>query len=199
MTQEDRNRFVAAYALLCRFYSKDVDPQIAEVWWKLAQGIDIEDFEWAAQRHMMSEKFMPAFSELRMGAKYRNFPSPEEAWNQVPKSDYDAGWLCRETAEALGACQDSIDRGDMVGARMAFLEAYKRAVERSAGRPAWWVSEAALGSPGARSLALLAVLEKHPDRNPGLLQITLDRMDELNGQRRSTGTELALVGRRDGK
>ncbi len=55
-------------------------------------------------------------------------PNPEQAWNMIPKSEWDAGYISQQMSEAMGACQDSIDRGDLIGARMAFIETYKELI-----------------------------------------------------------------------
>ena len=51
--------------------------------------------------------------------------------------------------DSMGACLDSLDRGDMVAARMAFIERYKQFIttaKMSAECPAWYYSAPSLGS-----------------------------------------------------
>ena len=193
MTENDKERFLMAYGTVMEFYRQTVNPRVAEIWWKLAApDMELGDFEAALLEHMRNEKFAPQLSEIRLAAKMRHWPTPEAAWNDTPKTDHEAGWLCQETARALAACQDSLDRGDMIGARMAFLETYKRAVSEAGSGPKWWLSEAARGSPSSRAMASLAALEAHPDRAPGLLAITRDRLEHISGAR--TGSGLVQVG-----
>jgi hypothetical protein len=84
-----------------------------------------------------SQPTIAAFNDLLHPSQY---PAPEEAWNMAPKSEYDGGWVCDELMAALGACQDSLDRGDMVAARMAFLERYRVEIQGKTGEPRWWLS-----------------------------------------------------------
>jgi len=69
-------------------------------------------------------------------------PGPEEAWATVPKNeDLTCVWT-EETREAFAIADVLIKQGDRIGARMAFLEAYKRFVytAREEGRPCKWVA-----------------------------------------------------------
>lgn len=56
-------------------------------------------------------------------------PSPNEAWGMLPKSEYESAMLTDEMSSAYGVCCGMMD--DAVGARMAFLEAYRREVDKS--------------------------------------------------------------------
>lgn len=56
---------------------------------------------------------------------------PEEAWNHLPKSDRDAGYVTDQMMAARAAAEDSIERHDYVAGRMAFIEAYKREVSQA--------------------------------------------------------------------
>ena len=62
---------------------------------------------------------------------------PEQAWNHFPKSESDAEYITQEMASAFGACLDSIQRGDFIAARLAFIECYKSEIAKAqfAGKP----------------------------------------------------------------
>lgn len=51
---------------------------------------------------------------------------PEHAWNHAPKTEHDSAYVTEEIMSALGSASDSIDRGDMIAARKAFLESYEK-------------------------------------------------------------------------
>lgn len=53
-------------------------------------------------------------------------PSAEEAWNACPKTEQDTAYVTDEIMAALAACDDSLQRGDLVAARMAFTEVYRQ-------------------------------------------------------------------------
>ena len=72
-------------------------------------------------------------------------PEPNEAWAIALQTvdERDSAVVNEEIAQAFGAAQDILEAGDEVGARMAFIEAYKRCVReaREIGKPAhWWAS-----------------------------------------------------------
>jgi len=85
----------------------------------------------------------------------------EEAWAMLPKTEADSVVWTAEMAEALRSCQDLLDDGDRVAARMAFKQAYDRlvAAARDAGRPADW--QVSLGhDPRGREQALREAVER---------------------------------------
>src|ERR1044071_7947298 len=89
-------------------------------------------------------------------------PEPNEAWALALQTadERDSAVVNDEIAQAFGAARDILLAGDEVGARMAFLECYKRLVRdaREAGMPlTWWPS---LGSdPERRASAVQRAVE----------------------------------------
>jgi hypothetical protein len=67
-------------------------------------------------------------------------PGPQEAWAMVPKSEAESVVWTSEMAAAFGVCSRLIGEGDMIAARMAFIEAYKAACDkaRETGKPVSW-------------------------------------------------------------
>lgn len=65
-------------------------------------------------------------------------PGAEEAWAMIPRSEHETAVCTEEMFKALAACGD-VD-GEPIPARMAFKEAYERAVRdaRTAGSPVKW-------------------------------------------------------------
>lgn len=66
-------------------------------------------------------------------------PGAEEAWAMIPRSERDSAVCTEEMLEALGSVSHMLD-DEPIPARMAFKEAYDRAVReaRSAGKPLHW-------------------------------------------------------------
>lgn len=58
-------------------------------------------------------------------------PSPEIAWSQVPKSEDESKVLTSEQKQSLGSVSAMIDQGELIPARMAFIEKYKSLVAES--------------------------------------------------------------------
>lgn len=67
-------------------------------------------------------------------------PGPEEAWAAIPKDEHASTVWTDEMRVAFGASAPLIAAGDLVAARMAFLEVYRAelARARSEGRPVRW-------------------------------------------------------------
>lgn len=76
-------------------------------------------------------------------------PLPEIAWNHLPKSDFDGGYVTDQMMSALADCHDSLMRGDFIAGRKAFLESYAarvRAAEAQGLRAVFFYSQPAEGS-----------------------------------------------------
>lgn len=67
-------------------------------------------------------------------------PGPEAAWAGCPRDEGETVVWTEEQREAFGVAAALLAEGDRVGARMAFLEAYRRLVAeaRAARRPVTW-------------------------------------------------------------
>ena len=68
-------------------------------------------------------------------------PGPEEAWAMMPFDESQSVVWTPEMSSAFGVALPLLDAGDKIGARMAFKEAYVKAVNeaRDAGLPVSWV------------------------------------------------------------
>lgn len=88
-------------------------------------------------------------------------PGAEEAWAMIPKDESTSVVWTREMAEAFGVACPLIDSGDVIQARMAFIEVYKRKCQeaRDNSEPVKW--EPSLGHDKAgRESVLLEAAEK---------------------------------------
>ncbi len=92
-------------------------------------------------------------------------PGPEEAWAMIPRDEYSSVVWTEDMAQAFGIMRQLLLRDDgkpdLVGARMAFREAYSKIIEdaRSARVPVKWVPS--LGQdPMGRESALLDAVER---------------------------------------
>lgn len=114
-------------------YRHRMTPGQLNIWWNDLKDFDYSLIERAFEIARQSGgQFMPTTGAIRaMLPDPLGHPTPEEAWNRLPKSEHEAGYVTSQMMQAFGACRDSIERGDIVGARMAFLEAYKRFVSEA--------------------------------------------------------------------
>lgn len=83
-------------------------------------------------------------------------PGPEEAWAAIPRDEAASVVWTDEMREAYAACSALIREGDIIAARMAFLERYRKALvdARFIGRPTRW--EPCLGHDQAGREAAIA-------------------------------------------
>ncbi len=125
---------------------------VTELWWNALQPYNMEDIEKACTIHLTTETFAPTIAQLiKLITKH---PTAEEAWNAIPKNEETGGMVSTEMMAAYIACEDSMLRNDMIAARMAFLEAYKRAVAQSIAQrnePNFTYSAPNLGPPDHRA------------------------------------------------
>jgi hypothetical protein len=88
-------------------------------------------------------------------------PAPEEAWAMVPKDERSSAMMTAEMTEAFRVVYPMVAEGELIPARMAFLEAYKKAVQqaRDARYPITWTFTPGTDRDG-RELVLLDAAEK---------------------------------------
>lgn len=99
------------------------DLELREIQAALVAHINGPDGRWRPNAHYIRE----AISRRAAVA----WVSADEAWATVPKMESETGLLNQVTAAALAIVQSQIDDGDMIGARVAFLKAYKARVEKA--------------------------------------------------------------------
>jgi hypothetical protein len=89
-------------------------------------------------------------------------PGPEEAWAMIPRDEATTVVWTEEMARASGVARPLMADGDMVAARMAFLECYRKIVQeaRDSGTEVKW--EPSLGTDAAgREAALLDAVNRN--------------------------------------
>jgi len=88
-------------------------------------------------------------------------PAPEEAWSMVPRAEDASCFWTSEMREAFFVAYPLVKEGELVQARMAFLEAYRGKVQlaRDASLPVKWEFSPGHSKDG-RELALLDAVEK---------------------------------------
>lgn len=88
-------------------------------------------------------------------------PGPEEAWSLIPTDEDSSVVWSDEMRESMGVAQKLISAGELIPARMAFLEHYRKAVAlaRDAGKPVVWSFSPGFSKDG-RELALQDALRK---------------------------------------
>lgn len=133
MTPDDKTPFGKAMYALFLPYGKPPAADLVQVWWDVCAEVSLAEFKAAAAQHVAECRFQPTPADILDRCPSRNLghPDPETAWNLVPKSEADTAYVTAQMMAGLAACQDSLERGDLIGARMAFLETYRRELQQA--------------------------------------------------------------------
>ena len=147
---DNKQEFAELLTDVLSMYEKTPTPKQMLFWWNALCEYDFESVSKAFTLHAKISEFAPVpASIIKHLPDTSGWLSPEEAWNALPKTEYDGGYVNQGIMTAMGACLDSLDRGDTVAARMAFIERYKQILveaKMSGERPAWYYSAPSLGS-----------------------------------------------------
>lgn len=141
MNESDRSIFGTSLnaAMAVSAGGKPVGPDAFDLWFGLLESYNLSAVIDAINKHTKITKFPPTPHHIIeiIGDGF-GYPSPEEAWNRLPKGETDGGYVNQQMMDGFSACSDSLERGDMVAARMAFIESYKKNVETAKlnGQPA---------------------------------------------------------------
>ncbi len=147
MLIEEKLAFFKATSLLLELYYQKPSAEVIEVWWCAFQDYEMTDIKKAFDVFLVTSKArpIPALIIEMLPKKTGAHPGPEEAWNRIPKTDFDAGYISDEMTSAMSACSDCIRRGNFIAARMAFIESYKKKLAESileGRKPVFFYSEA---------------------------------------------------------
>jgi hypothetical protein len=153
---QDYKKFKFLVTAVAEMFRHPMTPAQLNFWWEDLRAYDYALVERAFQIARNTSKFMPTVAAIM-----EQLPdplghlAPEEAWNRLPKTESESGYVTHEMSLSRGACQDSIDRGDLVGARMAYIESYRKAVASArvrGERAKFWYSGGAGGTFEQRRL-----------------------------------------------
>lgn len=133
MTPDDKIAFGKILYALFLPYGKPPGADLVQVWWDVCAEVPLAEFKAAAAQHVGECRFTPTPADILDRCPCRNLghPDPETAWNLVPKAETATAYVTAQMMAALAACQDSLDRGDLIGARMAFIETYRRELQQA--------------------------------------------------------------------
>lgn len=154
MLTEDREEFRNIVEQACLMANGE-KPNATGImlWYNAFSDHDLEDIKIAFSKALLESSGRLVFSKVHKFLKSKTgHPTPEQAWNHVPKSEHESAYVTDEIMQALASCSDSLDRGDHVAARMAFIETYKQVINQTNTEPKWWFS-AATGFDYENSLA----------------------------------------------
>lgn len=150
MLDTEFDEFAGMLDAVCGLLSRGTytpNPTNTALWFRSLIAHDLAVIRGAFDAHVKDPqrgKFVPTPADViaqieALSADGR--PGAEEAWAMVPQSEAETVVWTKEMAEAYGVAAPLLNAGDRVAARMAFKEAYGRAVTlaKAAGRPPVWL------------------------------------------------------------
>ena len=123
METEDKREFQEIVGLSFESHGRNPPSSgVLRLWWGVFSPYHIADVRLAFSKALAeSQEFLVPAAVKQYLPDRSGFLGCEEAWNQLPKTEFEAGWVYQEIMAAYGACYDSIERGDMIGAMIAFF------------------------------------------------------------------------------
>jgi hypothetical protein len=133
-------RVIDAITITAEMFNIQMSPgRIATMVEDLAEFGENEIME-SLRKCRRESKTMPTISEI-ISRIPGGWPSADEAWGLIPRTEADSTVWTQEMAEAWGGAYPMLAEGDNVAARMAFRSAYERLVSdaRNEGRKPNWM------------------------------------------------------------
>lgn len=148
MMLEEKNEFLAVINKTADLYDKKIERARVSVYWDALKHRTIEDVKTAINRHIQDAERgrffpLPADVSAQLPNELNAWLSANEAWAVCPKDENTSAAMCPEISSALCIAQDLINDGDMIAARMAFIEHYNRLIgdaKREGRKPQWFPS-----------------------------------------------------------
>ena len=136
MLPTDKPAFAALIAKTWRFYDKTPSAETVADWFELLQDFPLDAIATAFKRHLTDSKAGPylpkpgdIIRQLPTASTDDGHPGPDEAWGlllRLVNDERETGVLTEQMRAGWQACQPILDLGDEVGARMCFLDVYRR-------------------------------------------------------------------------
>lgn len=168
MLPTDKPDFTAIIAKTWRFYDRAPNAETVANWFDLLEDIPLEAIASAFKRHITNPdvgQYLPKPADIirNLSDPKNDHPGAEEAWGLLTRlvlDEGETGCLTEEIRVGWRACSPMLTLGDEVGARMCFLETYRKAVilAKEAGRYPNW-SPTIGHDPKRRKMALQSAVE----------------------------------------
>ena len=164
MKPERFTRFATLWERAATIYGSELTPEQIQAYARVLDDLPLEMIERALYNHMRDPergRFMPRPADVlaQSTGETMGHPGPEEAWSvaQGATDEADTVVWTPEIAAAWGVALPSVQSGDMIGARVAFIEKYRRIMRDTRTEPRW---EASLGhDPALRAARIQAASE----------------------------------------
>jgi len=170
MKSTDKAAFTAIIAKTWGIYGKKPDSDLVATWFELLADFPLDTLADAFHRHLRDPEaghYLPKPADLirqiNTHQPESGHPGAEEAWGLLIRfinDERESGVLTEEMREGWARCAPILAMGDEVGARMCFLETYRKALQRARethNPPKWSLS---MGTdPQRRAMVLQAAVE----------------------------------------
>jgi len=127
-----------------RFYQRGIDAALLEDYWEILEGYDFAAVEKAFFSHFSESKFFPTPADIigNMPTDSSRHPAENEAWGiaLLALDDNRSVIYTEQIAVSIAAARHLFNAGDLIAARMAFKDAYRRNVQ-VAPNPVWLFSQ----------------------------------------------------------
>lgn len=148
MKTNEKQAFFDVMTKTSDLYDKKIKPERVSVYWDALSHRTLADIKTAINRHIQNAdrgRFFPLPADIshQLPKELNAWLNANEAWAACPKDETQSAAMCDEMSQALFIAQDLINMGDMIAARMAFIEHYNRLMEaaKSEGKkPVWFPS-----------------------------------------------------------
>ncbi|MDQ5910890.1 MAG: hypothetical protein QG599_2987, partial [Pseudomonadota bacterium] len=141
MLPTDKPAFTGLIAKTWRFYEKTPTAETVADWFDVLEGLPLEAVAIAFKRHLTDPKagqYLPKpgdiIRHIPTATTDDGHPGPEEAWGMLihfANDEQETGLYTEPMRQAWEACDPILKLGDEVGARMCFLETYRKAMKQA--------------------------------------------------------------------
>lgn len=149
MLEQDKREFAEIYRGVCATYGREASKEAMRIAWAALGQFSISQVRAAYTSHLVRSKYMPTPAEIiaaiHDSTPAMQRPGADEAWAMMPRDESDSVVWTTEMASAWAVASNlvnplTVERPDWVAARMAFKDAYNRAVDnaRAVGAPVRW-------------------------------------------------------------
>jgi hypothetical protein len=187
MRDTDQDKFCQVLGAVFEVYGSAITPGAMSIWWESMRRYDLSQFRAALSLHVnnpQAGRFAPKPADVIReieALRGDGRPGPEEAWAMIPKREDQSAMLTDEMREAMRFADPLLESGDKIAARMAFREAYERAVAAAKARrePVRWSFSAGWDAEGRVSALSEAVKIGRMDRDRAIRMLPAGREVEF--------------------
>lgn len=148
MNNDEKNNFLSVINKAADIYDKKIPQERVSVYWEALKHLTLISIKTAINRHIQDAdrgRYFPVPADIthQLPKALDPWLSANEAWAACPKDESASSAMCAEISGALTMAQGLVNAGDMIAARMAFIEHYNRLVQvaKDEGRnPEWFPS-----------------------------------------------------------